>query len=445
MAKKMIQLSDHFNYRRLLRYTLPSILMLIFTSVYSVVDGFFVSNFTGKTPFAAVNFIMPLLIILGGAGFMFGTGGGALIAKTMGVKDMKKANELFSLIVYTAGACGVILALFGILFLRPIASFMGADGELLENCVVYGRINLLALPFYILQYEFQCLFAVAEKPRLGLYVTVAAGVINMVLDALFVAVLHWGLAGAAAATALSQFTGGIVPIFYFGRKNDSPLRLGKCVINRWALAKSCANGSSELMNNISMSVVSMLFNVQLMKYVGENGIAAYGVLMYVNMIFQAVFIGYSVGTAPIISYHYGAQNHEELKSLRKKSILLISIFSVLMLAAGQMLSYPLSLIFVGYDAQLMEMTIHAFTIFSFSFLISGFPILGSSFFTALGDGLTSALIAFLRTMVFQCAAVLTLPLIWGLDGIWSSVVVAEVMATVVTAWFLIAKQKKYHY
>lgn len=445
MAKKMIQLSDHFNYRRLLRYTLPSILMLIFTSVYSVADGFFVSNFTGKTPFAAVNFIMPLLILLGSVGFMFGTGGGALIAKTMGVGDMKKANEMFSLIVYTAGAFGVILTVFGILFLRPMISFMGADGELLENCVVYGRIILLALPFYILQYEFQCLFAVAEKPRLGLYVTIAAGIINMVLDALFVAVFHWGLAGAAAATAFSQFTGGMAPILYFGRKNDSPLRLGRCRPDRWALAKSCTNGSSELMNNISMSLVSMLFNVQLMRYAGENGIAAYGVLMYVSMIFQAVFIGYSVGTAPIVSYHYGAQNHDELKSLRRKSIFLISIFSILMLAAGQMLSYPLSLIFVGYDAQLMEMTVHAFTIFSFSFLMSGFSILGSSFFTALGDGLTSALIAFLRTMVFQCAAVLTLPLIWGLDGIWSAVVLAEVMATVVTALFLIAKQKKYHY
>ncbi len=444
MAKKMIQLSDHFNYRRLLRYTLPSILMLIFTSVYSVADGFFVSNFMGKTPFAAVNFIMPLLILLGSVGFMFGTGGGALIAKTMGVGDMKKANEMFSLIVYTAGAFGVILTVFGILFLRPMVSFMGADGELLENCVVYGRIILLALPFYILQYEFQCLFAVAEKPRLGLYVTIAAGIINMVLDALFVAVFHWGLAGAAAATAFSQFTGGMAPILYFGRKNDSPLRLGRCRPDRWALAKSCTNGSSELMNNISMSLVSMLFNVQLMKYAGENGIAAYGVLMYVSMIFQAVFIGYSVGTAPIVSYHYGAQNHDELKSLRRKSIFLISIFSILMLAAGQMLSYPLSLIFVGYDAQLMEMTVHAFTIFSFSFLMSGFSILGSSFFTALGDGLTSALIAFLRTMVFQCAAVLTLPLIWGLDGIWSAVVLAEVMATVVTALFLIAKQKKYH-
>lgn len=445
MTKNIIQLSDHFNYQRLLRFTMPTILMLIFTSVYSVVDGFFVSNFTGKTPFAAVNFIMPLLLILGCVGFMFGTGGGALIAKTMGVGDMKKANELFSLVVYTATGCGIALAVLGILFLRPLAIWMGATGQLLEDSIVYGRIILLALPFYVLQYEFQCLFAAAEKPKFGLFVTVAAGMINMLLDALFVAIFHWGLTGAAAATAISQFTGGIVPIIYFARKNDSPLRLGRCKFDGRALAKTCTNGSSELMSNISMSVVAMLFNIQLMKYAGENGIAAYGVLMYVSMIFQAVFIGYSVGAAPVISYNYGAQNCQELKSLRQKSILLISIFSVAMLAAGQLLAHLLSMLFVGYDKTLMDMTVHAFTIFSFSFLLSGFSIWGASFFTALNDGLISALISFLRTLVFQCMAVLIFPLIWGLDGIWTAVVAAEALATVMTALFLIGKQKKYRY
>ncbi len=445
MAKNNIQLSDHFHYRRLLRFTMPAILMLIFTSVYSIVDGFFVSNFTGKTPFAAVNFIMPLLMILGCAGFMFGTGGGALIAKTMGVGDRKGANELFSLVVYAAALSGVILAVFDIVFLRPLASLMGADGQLLEDSVVYGRIILLALPFYVLQYEFQCLFAAAEKPKLGLYVTVAAGIINIVLDALFVAILHWGLAGAAAATAVSQFAGGIVPIIYFARRNDSPLRLGKCRFDGFALAKTCTNGSSELMSNISMSVVSMLFNIQLMKYAGENGIAAYGVLMYVSMIFQAVFIGYSVGAAPVISYNYGAQNCEELKSLRQKSMLLIAVFSVAMLAAGQLLAQPLSMLFVGYDEALMELTVHAFTIFSFSFLLSGFSIWGASFFTALNDGLISALISFLRTFLFQCAAVLIFPLFWGLDGIWFAVAAAELLAAAMTALFLLAKKKKYRY
>ncbi len=445
MANNTIQLSDHFNYQRLFRFTMPAILMLIFTSVYSIVDGFFVSNFTGKTPFAAVNFIMPLLMILGCAGFMFGTGGGALIAKTMGVGDLKKANELFSLVVYAAALCGVVLAIIGIVFLRPLASLMGAEGQLLEDSIVYGRIILLALPFYVLQYEFQCLFAAAEKPKLGLYVTIAAGIINMVLDALFVAILHWGLSGAAAATAVSQFAGGIVPIIYFARRNNSPLRLGKCRFDGFALIKTCTNGSSELMSNISMSVVSMLFNIQLMKYAGENGIAAYGVLMYVSMIFQAVFIGYSVGAAPVISYNYGAQNCEELKSLRRKSMLLIGIFSVAMLAAGQLLARPLSMLFVGYDDALMDMTVHAFTIFSFSFLLSGFSIWGASFFTALNNGLVSALISFLRTFLFQCAAVLIFPFFWGLDGIWYAVVAAELLAAVMTSLFLLGKQKKYRY
>lgn len=445
MNGNIIKLSDHFSFRRLMRFTLPSILMMIFTSVYSIVDGFFVSNFVGKTPFAAVNFIMPLLMILGCVGFMFGTGGGALIAKTMGEGDRKKANEIFSMIVYAAAVCGIILAAAGIIFMRPIASLMGAKGALLENSIVYGRLILLALPFFILQYEFQCLFATAEKPKLGLFITVAAGVTNMVLDALFVAVFRMGLEGAAAATAFSQFIGGVVPLIYFARKNSSYLKLVKFKFDGRALIKTCVNGSSELMSNISMSLVGMLFNIQLIKYAGENGVAAYGVLMYVSMVFQAIFIGYAVGVAPVVGYHYGACNYGELKNVRKKSMILIGAFSVLMFAAGQMLARPLSLIFVSYDADLLEMTVHAFNIFSFSFLMSGFAIFGSSFFTALNDGLTSALISFFRTLIFQSAAVIIFPLIWGLDGIWMSVVMAEVMAVVVTAAFLIIKRKKYNY
>ncbi len=419
--------------------------MLVFTSIYGVVDGFFVSNYAGKTPFAAVNFIMPLLMILGCVGFMFGTGGGALIAITMGAGRMKKANELFSQIVFASAGCGILLAAFGFLFLRPVASMMGAEGRLLEDCLTYGRILLIAIPFYVLQYEFQCLFATAGKPKLGLYVTVAAGVANILLDALFVAGFRWGLEGAAAATSISQFVGGIIPVFYFGRKNDSPLRLVRCGFDGGALLKVCINGSSELMSNISMSLVSMMYNVQLMKYAGENGVAAYGVLMYVGMIFSAVFIGYSVGAAPVVGYHYGAQNLEELKGLLKKSIVLIGIFAILMFGSGQLLSAPLSRMFVGYDKELFDMTVHAFTVFSFSFLFSGFAILGSSFFTALGDGLVSALISFLRTLVFQCLSVLIFPLFWQLDGIWFSIVAAEIMAVVVTVLFLFGKRKKYHY
>ena len=440
-----IQLSDHFSYRKLLRFTFPSIIMLVFTSIYGVVDGFFVSNFVGKTPFTAMNFIMPFLMILGASGFMFGTGGGALISKTMGEGKREQAQRLFSMIVYISAAIGVVMALGGLLFLRPLAAALGADGQLLEDSVTYGRIILLAIPAYVLQYEFQCLFSVAEKPTLGLSVTVAAGLTNILLDALFVAILHWGLEGAAAATAASQCVGGIVPLIYFARPNSSPLRLGRTEFNGRALAKACANGSSELMSNISMSVVSMLYNIQLMKYAGENGVAAYGVLMYVNLVFQAVFIGYSVGTAPIISYHHGAGNHGELKGLLKKSLFLIGIFSLLMLVAGQTLARPLSLLFAGYDESLLAITIRAFTIFSFSFLCSGMAIFGSSFFTALGNGIISALISFLRTFVFQCSTVLIFPLFWELDGIWLSTVAAEILAAAVTALFVLGKRKKYHY
>lgn len=440
-----IQLSDHFNYKKLLQYTFPSIIMLVFTSIYGVVDGFFVSNFVGKTSFTAVNFIMPVLMILGSCGFMLGTGGGALIAKTMGTGEMKKAEQLFSFIIYISIAFGIILAVFGNIALRPLAIMLGAKEQLLENSIIYGRIILIAIPAYILQFEFQCLFATAQKPTLGLYVTIAAGLTNMLLDALFVAVFRWGLIGAAAATAISQCVGGVIPLLYFARPNSSLLRLGKTYFDGKALGKVCINGSSELMSNISMSIVSMLYNLQLLKYAGEDGIAAYGVLMYVSMIFQAIFIGYSVGTAPIIGYHYGAENSKELKGLLRKSLILIGTFAVIMFAASCVLAKPLSFIFVGYDDGLCSLTIRAFSIFSFSFLFSGYAIFGSSFFTALNNGLISAAISFVRTLVFQIAAVLIFPLFWKVDGIWFSIVAAEMMAVVTTVFFLKIKQKKYQY
>lgn len=441
----MIQLSDHFDYKRLLRFTFPSIVMLVIASIYGVVDGFFVSNFAGKTPFAAVNFIMPVLIILGCAGFMFGTGGSALIAKTLGEGNKKRANEVFSLLVYAAAGSGVVLAAAGFALMPAIAAGLGAQGQLLEDSVTYGRIILLALPFYILQMEFQCLFVTAEKPKLGLAVTVAAGMTNMVLDALFVGAFRWGLEGAAAATTISQLVGGAIPLAYFGRENSSLLRLGRCRFDGGALLKACTNGASELMSDISMSVVSMLYNAQLMAKAGEDGVAAYGVLMYVSMIFQAIFIGYSVGVAPVVGYHYGASGREELKGLLRRSAVLIGSFSVVMCLAGEGLGRPLAVLFVGYDQGLLDMTAHAFSIFSISFLFSGLAIFGSSFFTALNDGLTSALISFLRTLVFQCAAVVLFSCLWGLDGIWWSIVAAEVMAVAVTLAFLAGKRKKYGY
>ena len=440
-----IKLSDHFGYKKLLRFTMPSIFMMIFTSIYGVVDGFFVSNFVGKTPFAAVNFIMPFLMILGTVGFMFGTGGSALVAKTYGEGDKEKAVKLFSMFVYISLALGITISILSFIFLRPIAVLLGAEGELLEQCLLYGRISLISMPAFILQLEFQSFFVTAEKPQLGLVVTIVAGVTNMVLDALFIAVFNWGVAGAAAATATSEIIGGFFPLIYFSRKNSSILRLTKFRFDGKALLKACINGSSELMSNLSMSLVNMLYNIQLLKYAGENGIAAYGVLMYVNLIFLAAFIGYSIGTAPVISYHYGAQNHGELKSLLRKSFVIIGAFSLSMLLAGELLAKPLSLIFTSYDKELYKLTLNGFAIFAFSFLFAGVAIFGSSFFTALNNGLISALISFLRTLVFQIAAVMLLPIFFGINGIWISVVVAELMAFTVTLIFILANRKHYHY
>lgn len=444
--KKMgIQLSDHFTYSRLFRFTLPSIVMLIFSSLYGVVDGFFVSNFVGKEAFTAVNFIMPFLMILGAIGFLFGTGGGALIARTMGEGNPDLANRQFSLVVYVSLGIGVILTVLGFWLLRPVASFLGAEGVLLEDCVRYGRVILLANPAYILQYEFQCLFATAQKPKLGLYVTVASGLANMVLDALFVAVFPWGLEGAAAATALSQCVGGLLPLLYFGRKNSSRLRLTRTQWMGRALLKVCGNGSSELLSNISMSLVSMLYNVQLLRYAGQDGVASYGVLMYVMLVFQSIFIGYSIGVAPVVSYQYGAKNSAELRGLRQKSLRVIGAAAVLMFAVALLSAEPLSRIFVGYDVALLDLTLHAFSIYSFSFLFAGFSIFASAFFTALNDGLTSAVISFVRTLVFQVVCVLVFPLIWGVDGIWLAIVGAEMLAVAVSAGFLVIKRKKYGY
>lgn len=440
-----ISLSDHFDSKKILKFTLSPIIMMVFTSIYGVVDGFFISNFVGKTAFAAVNFVMPLVMILGCFGFMFGTGGSALISKTLGEGKKEKANKLFSMLIICSVICGFLITLLGFLIIKKVLQLLGAQDKMLEDCLSYARIVLPAIPVLFLQYEFQSLFVAAEKPKLGLYVTVAAGVTNMVLDALFVGVFNWGIEGAALATAFSQFIRGVFPIIYFSRKNTSLLRLTKPEFDIKALFKICSNGSSEVMSNISMSLVGMLYNFQLLKYAGENGVAVYGVLMYVNMIFLAVFIGFSIGTSPLISYHFGAQNFDELKGILKRSLRIIFVFAICMFILSQILAKPLAQFFVGYDNELKNMTLHAFFIFAFCFLLAGFSIFGSSFFTALNDGLVSALISFLRTLVFQVAAILILPLFWQIDGIWISSVVAEVASVTITFLFLIAKRNKYKY
>ena len=444
-----ISLSEHFNYRKLLRFTFPSIIMMIFTSVYGVVDGLFVSNFVGKTSFAAINLIWPFLMILGCGGFMIGTGGSALVSKTMGEGDGEKANRCFSLLVITTVVLGIAITIPGMFLLEPVALLLGADEAMLPYCVTYGRIILAAQTAFMLQGVFQSFLVTAERPTLGLIVTVGAGVTNMVLDLLFIAVFHWGLVGAALATAMSQIVGGVVPLIYFLLPNKSRLRiirprLGMSVGAR-VIVKASANGSSELMTNISMSVVSMLYNYQLMKLAGEDGIAAYGVMMYVSFVFVSVFIGYAVGSAPIVGFHYGAGHHDELKSLLRKSLTLTALAGVGMAILAFVLSTPLSGIFVGYDEGLYELTCRGFRLYSMSFLLAGFSIFGSSFFTALGNGGVSATISFLRTLVFQVAAVLILPIFFDIDGVWLAISAAELMALVVTAAFLLGMRKKYKY
>lgn len=445
MAKSRIQLSEHFTYAKLIRFVIPSVVMMIFTSVYGMVDGLFVSNCVGKTPFAALNLIWPLIMLLGAFGFMMGTGGTAIVAKTLGEGDRDKANGYFSFIVLVTALGGVALGGIGFFLLKPVGILMGAEGETLRYCILYGGILLCSLPFFMLQLVFQSFFVTAEKPKLGLAVTIIAGVSNIVLDWLFIVVFDMGLAGAALATAINQCLGGIIPVVYFLRKNDSLLAFKKPKFYGKVLFKTFTNGSSEFMGNVSASIVSTLFNVQLMKIAGEDGVSAYGVLMYISFVFASIFFGYSVGSAPIISYHYGACNTGELKNLFAKSLRITLVCGVLMTVACFLAAYPLSTVFVGYDKALYEMTVRAFFIYSVSFLFSGINIFGSSLFTALNNGLVSAVISFLRTFAFQIILVLILPEIMGIDGIWLSIVLAEVLALAVTVFFTVIKRKQYNY
>ena len=440
-----IQLSDHFTYRRLIRFVIPSVAMMILTSIYGVVDGLFVSNFVGKTPFAAVNLVIPFTMILGAFGFMLGTGGTALVAKTLGEGRQEEANRIFSMLIYFALGLGVLLTIFGIAVLKRIVIKMGADDAMLRHCMIYGRIVLLGIPFYMLQKMFQNFLIAAEKPQLGLIVTIAAGVTNMVLDALFIAVLGWGVAGAAAATALGQCVGGLVPFVYFARKNSSKLSLVKTRLMGGALFHACTNGSSELVSNVSMSLVGMLYNLQLMKFAGENGVAAYGVIMYVNFIFIAIFLGYAYGSAPIVAFNYGARRTEELQNVLKKSLKLILGTGISLFLIATVFAGVLSGLFVGYDAELYRLTVRGFHLYAISFLLCGFNIYGSSFFTALNNGVVSAAISFLRTVVFEVAAVLILPLFFGLDGVWCAITVAELASILITIGAFSALRRRYQY
>lgn len=445
MRNNTIKLSDHFTYKKLLRFTVPSIVMMICTSMYGVIDGIFVSNYIGKMSLAAINFIMPVLYIFAMFGYMFGAGGSALVSKTLGEGNRKRANGLFSLFVYISIIFGVFMTVSGYFFMRPLVQWFGAEGELLEQSLIYGHIFLLALTAWILMYVFQLFFITAEKPKLGLMVTIASGVTNIVLDALFIVVFEWGIAGAAAASAIGQLVGGVFPIVYFARENSSILRLTKPVIDFKAILQGFANGSSELVSGMSASFGSILYNVLLLKYAGENGVAAYGVLMYISMIVTSIFNGYSSGIVPVIGYHYGACNHDELKSLLKKSVIVVGLFSTSIFTLSELLAYPIAKVYVGYDEELMRITTQGFFVYSFAFLFMGMSVFASSFFTALNNGTVSAMVAFLRTLVFETTAIILLPIVFGVDGIWGSIVLAELMAAVVGAGFIYRMRRRYCY
>lgn len=440
-----IQLSEHFTYKKLIEFTIPTIVMMIFTSIYGVVDGIFVSNCVGSDAFAAVNLIMPAIMILGTLGFMIGTGGSALVSKTIGEGDKEKANRYFSMLIYLLVIVGIILTTCGIGLVSPMAKLLGADESMLEDCITYGRTLLIFLVPFCLQNAFQSFLIVAEKPTFGLTISIISGITNMILDFLLIYVFKMGVLGAALATGMSQVVGAIVPVIYFATKKNHVLQFKKTKFELKPILQACTNGSSEMLTNLSMSLVNMLFNVQLMKYAGSDGVVAFGIIMYVGFIFVGTYLGYSIGTAPIIGYHYGAENKEELKNLLKKSFKLIAITSIIMTGLAEILSKLLASIFVSYDAGLLEITTNAIRIFATSYLISGFNIFSSSFFTALNNGFVSAVISFLRTLVFQIIMIFLLPLIWGINGIWLAVLFAEILALIVSVACLVVNRKKYEY
>ena len=440
-----IQLSDHFTYKKLLRFVLSPILMMLFMSIYGVIDGLFISNYVGDTAFAAVNLMMPVLMILGSVGFMLGTGGTAIVSRLLGEGDSESANRYFSLFIFATIAGGIFFAALGEILIPYIPRWLKADEDMYDYCVLYSRIFMAAIPFFMLQNVFQAFFTAAEKPMLGFIVTGIAGCSNILLDGVLVGALNTGVWGAAVATAVSQLVGSVLPIIYFARKNNSLLRLGKPKFNGKVLLHACTNGSSEFVNNISSSIVSIVFNYQLMRLVGKNGVSAYGVLMYVNFIYIAIFVGYAIGTAPLIGFNHGAGNREELKNIFRKSMVMMGILGVLMTALAIGLAIPISKLFVGYNDELCKMTVNAFYICSFLFMFAGFSIYISSMFTAFGNGLISALVSFLRTIVYQIVAVLILPIFFGLTGVWVSTLLSDILAMITSFIFVFAKRKKYGY
>lgn len=440
-----VQLSDHFTYRKLFAFVLPPIAMMLLTSVYTMADGLFVSHFVGKTAFAAVNFVFPVVILMAGLGSMFGTGGTALVAKTLGQRAEKRAKRYFTQIILLAGLLGVLMGVLGCIWLPEICRALGATPELLPDAVMYGRVMLAFLPCCILQWTFQSLLITAEKPKLAFWLSVAGGVTNIVLDAVFMAWCGWGVAGAAVATGISQVVAGLLPVLYFILPNSSLLRFRRTRLQPRPMLQACTNGASELVSSVSAAVVGMLYNYQLIRYFGEDGVAAYGVVMYVAFFFVALFIGYDMGSTPLLAYNHGAQNRAELRNLFRKSVVLVGTCGAVLAVAAVVFAHPVAVLFVGYSERLTVLTQHAFWVYGLSFALMGYNIFASGLFTAMNNGLVSAVISLLRTFVFQALAVLGLPLLFGMHGIWWSVSVAEVGALSVSLYLVWRYRKRYGY
>lgn len=440
----MINLKEHFDSRKIIKFTLPTIIMTLFTSIYGIVDGIFVSNIINSNAFASINLIMPFTLILGSIGFMFGTGGSALVSKILGENESKKAKEYFSVLIYSLIIIGVIISIISFIFMKPIATFLGAKDELLEMSMLYGKILMFSLPFLFLQNCFQSFMIVAERPKIGLVISLISGISNMILDYIFIYLFKFGIIGAGGATAISQFIGGIIPLVYFGRKNTTTLKLVKTKLLIKPIINTCYNGLSEMVSNISYSIVNILFNLQIMKYIGVNGIVAYGIINYVSFIFISVYLGFSTGAIPIISYHYGAKNKDEIKNLLKIGVRILFVVSIILTLIAEIFSKIFASIFVAYDTELLKLSTTAFRLFSVSYLISWFNLYVSSFFTALNDGRTSAVISFSRAFVGQIIMILVLPILFGINGLWLAATFSEIISLFISLIFLIKYKDKYN-
>jgi len=442
-----IELQGHYGYGRLVRTMLPSIATMIVSSIYSIADGLFVSNYAGSTAFAAMNIIWPGIQILAVFGLMVGAGGSALVSKTLGEGDQDKACRIFSMLTRITMLAGIAMAFLFFILMKPLTWVLGAEGGMIQMATTYGRIIVITLPLYMIQMMFQPFFMVAEKPELGTQISIICGVVNIVLDALFIIVFRLGLIGAALGTAISIATGGLFSLIWFlSKRNKTHLQFRKNVKTEWKhVGKSCSNGLSEYVGNVALSVVSICYNLQLMKYIGESGVAAYGILMYLGFVFAAVFIGYNLSVTQIIAFNYGERNHTELRSLLHKSIILISVGGVIMTTVAETAAAPLARFFVGYDESICILTIRAIRIYMLSFLICGLNMFASAWFTALNNGIISAISAFVRTFIFELGCVFILPTFFGVDGIWNAVNVAEVCALLFSAFLITAFSKKYGY